>query len=463
MFRTLTSRLTLWQTALFGALALVIFCLVYFILKSNLRQRMDEELINESSEFETLYHARGAEALRAEFKLESESEGVKRVFYRFFSPDMRERFASDLGSWKGLGPPPPMVAGIPTGMKSLATISIAGQRHNARVIYRKFSDGNVVQLGATLEDDDELLGGIREIFGIAIVLMLLCGGAIGWFVATRAMRGVERVTHAAIRIGPTEFGTRLPSHNEGEEIVNLTNAFNAMLERIQSLVAELKGVTDNIAHDLRSPLTRIRGIAETTMTGVQSVDEYRQMAGMVIEECDRLVGMINTMLEIAQADSGAADFSRVPVDMVRVANDARDLFHPAAEDKGVAIETDFAKEPLFALGDVARLQRLVANLLDNAIKYTDSGGRVLLSLKGTPEQVILSVRDTGAGIDKADMPNIFGRFYRGDRSRSTPGSGLGLSLAESIVRAHGGGIFVESTPGKGSTFTVRLPRIAPIF
>ena len=215
MFRTLTSRLTLWQTALFGALSIMIFCLIYLVLKSNLRQRMDEELINESGEFEAIYHARGAGALRAEFKLESESEGVKRVFYRLFSPDLKDLIASDLGSWKGLGSPPPMAAAIPPGGESLATITIAGQRHNARVIYRRFSDGSIVQIGATVEDDDKLLENIRKIFGTAIVMVLFCGGAIGWFVAKRAMRGVDRVTRTAARIGPGDFGVRVPSRNEG--------------------------------------------------------------------------------------------------------------------------------------------------------------------------------------------------------------------------------------------------------
>ena len=277
------------------------------------------------------------------------------------------------------------------------------------------------------------------------------------------MRGVERVTDAAARIGKSDITHRVSSKDEGQEIVNLANAFNDMLERIQSLVAEVKGVTDNIAHDLRSPITRIRGAAETTLTGVQSVDEYRQMAGMVIEECDRLVGMINTMLEIAQADSGVSDMSHLPIDMAQVADDVRDLFHPAAEDKGIRLEIDAPREPVFTRGDLTRLQRVMANILDNAIKYTDAGGKVILSVKGMPTHVVLAFRDSGIGIGEADMPYIFERFYRGDRSRSTPGNGLGLSLALSIVRAHGGDISVESCPGKGSTFTIRLPRIFPPF
>jgi heavy metal sensor kinase len=459
MFRSLTSRLTLWHTAIFAALSLVLFGLVSLALRTNLRARTDEELENESREFEDLYRRNGIEALRSEFRLEGESEGFKRIFFRFFSSGGEQLLASDMSAWGGLGAPPPAAATLAPGRSLIAASALPGRPHGARMIYRKTGDGGLIQIGITTEDDDHLLAGIRRVFGAAIAVMLFFSGVAGYFIARKAMRGVTRVTDAAVRIGQGDLARRVPPAREGLEIDSLSRAFNNMLERIQALVEEVTGVTDNIAHDLRSPITRIRGIAETTLTGAQRVDDYRQMAGIVIEECDRMVHMINTMLEIAQADSGVAVFARAPVDLGRFAADACDLFHPAAEDRKIRLTIDGAGDPVLALGDGTRLQRVIANLLDNAVKFTAPGGEIVLSVRATPAHALLSLRDSGVGIDRGDISRIFDRFYRGDRSRSTPGNGLGLSFALAIVRAHGGDITVESSPGKGSTFTVRLPRI----
>jgi len=294
------------------------------------------------------------------------------------------------------------------------------------------------------------------------VVMLICGSLVGWLTARKAMSGVQKMTRTATGIGKGELSRRVLLGKEGVEIEELALAFNEMLERIETLVRELKEVTDNIAHDLRSPLTRIRGIAETTLTGKQDIDIYREMAATVVEEGDRLVGTINTMLEIAQADSGMAELSRECVDLQELVSDARDLFLPVAEDKNIHLESDIPGKPIVLLGDRARLQRVIANLLDNAIKFTPSGGRVMISARTDASWVIITVTDTGVGIDEKDLPRIFNRFFRSEESRPTPGNGLGLSLARSLARAHGGDITVKSPPGKGSVFSVSLPLPLPL-
>lgn len=458
LFRTVTFRLTLWFAALFGTLSLVVFLVVYAALTSSLAQRTDEDLRDAANEFEALYSGHGIEALRAEFRREAQSRGVERVFFRLLSPQQEVLAASDLTAWSEVNTiplPPPDPSG---GIATFQTTSIPGHRHKVRTILWKTADGRMIQIGTTLQENETMMETYREIFAAAFVVMLLVGSVVGWIVARRAMSGVERVTQTAIRIGKGDLERRVPLGREGEEIEHLALAFNKMLEQIQSLVGELKEVTDNIAHDLRSPITRIRGIAETTLTGNQDLAAYREMAEAVVEESDRLVGMINTTLEIAQTDSGVAGLSKTTVDVRKIVGDARELFLPVAEDKGIRLELEAPDEPITVLGDLARLQRVVANLLDNAIKYTDIDGTVLLRCKVTPSQVAIAVIDTGIGITEQGLPHVFDRFYRGDRSRPAPGSGLGLSLARAIVRAHGGDITVASSPGDGSTFTVRLPR-----
>jgi signal transduction histidine kinase len=233
-----------------------------------------------------------------------------------------------------------------------------------------------------------------------------------------------------------------------------------MLDRIQGLMAGIKEMTDNIAHDLKSPITRIRGQAEVALTARAAADEYEAMAVGAIEECDRLLEMINTMLFISRTEAGLSKPELKPMDLAAVVRDACGLFQSLAEDKQIALARE-GPERLEMRGDVRLIQRMLANLLDNAIKYTPEGGRVKVTLRSSPDRsVSIAVQDSGAGILDKDLPHIFERFYRGDPSRSQPGSGLGLSFARAVARAHGGEISVESRRPSGTTFRVEFPQAA---
>jgi len=275
--------------------------------------------------------------------------------------------------------------------------------------------------------------------------------------ARRSLSGVEKVTQTAMAIANGEMERRVPITGRGDEIDRLSGIFNHMLERIQSLITAMKDVTDNIAHDIKSPITRMRGLAEVTLTIERSLDEYQTMAANTVEECDRLLGMINTMLEISKTEAGVETLSLSEVDVSALIADASDLFYPLAEDNGLYVETNTPSQCLLPC-DRSKLQRVIANLLDNAIKYTPPGGKIIISAEEVDKKVIISVHDTGIGISPEEIPHIFDRFFRADKSRSVPGAGLGLSLVQAIVRRHGGQIKVSSSPGVGSTFTVVLPQ-----
>lgn len=460
IFRTVTFRIVLWYAALFVVSSFGVSLFIYFTLASSLRHRMDDNLLVDAQEFTSIYNAGGIAALQAEFEIEAKSEGTERVFLRLLSPELAVLASSDTSKWSGLDTYPDGALRPADTRAVFRTLTLPNHREGVRVIFKKTSDGNIIEMGQTLREDRRLMARYRENFGAAIAVMAVLGVAVAWILAKRAMKGVERVTQTAVRISEGDLTLRVPLGSEGDEIEKLAKAFNNMLERIQLLVAELKDMTNNIAHDLRSPITRIRGVAETTLTGEQRMDEYQEMAVAVVEESDRLVGMINTMLELAHTESGIADFSMEPVDLGQVVRDAYELFQPVAEDERILLEIDLPQEDLIVSGDVTRLQRVLANLLDNAIKYTEAGGRVRLEAKRNKSDVTVSVIDSGMGISGAELPHVFERFYRHDRSRSTPGSGLGLTLALAFVRAHGGDITVTSAPGEGATFTVTLPRRA---
>jgi heavy metal sensor kinase len=276
--------------------------------------------------------------------------------------------------------------------------------------------------------------------------------------ARRAVSGVEAITRTAQSISGGTLEKRVPVKNRGDEIDQLAMTFNQMLDRIQTLVTEIREMSDNIAHDLKSPITRIRGSAEVTLTNEKSISEYESMAASTIEECDRLLDMINTMLMISKTESGVDKLSREEIDLAGLVREACELFEPAAEDKGVTLNYDVPNKSLL-VGDNRMIQRMLSNLLDNAIKYTPSGGMVSVSLsENDARDVVVTIKDTGMGISPSDLPRIFERFYRCDQSRSQPGIGLGLSLARAIARAHGGEIIATSTLNQGSTFTAKLPK-----
>lgn len=275
--------------------------------------------------------------------------------------------------------------------------------------------------------------------------------------ARRALHGVREVTRAANEIADGALERRVPIGTAGDELDQLASTFNAMLDHIQSLIIGMRDMADNLAHDLRSPLGRVRACAEMSLANGEPNGARESWAVSTIEECDRLLQMLDTTLDIAEADSGAAKMNLDRVDLADLVLNASELFQTVAEDRHIGIATR-VPEHCWIKGDRQRLQRVIANLLDNALKYTPSGGEVRMELREQAQRVLLSFEDTGVGIAADDLPRIFQRFYRCDPSRSGHGIGLGLSLAQAFVRAHGGDITVTSTPGAGSTFTVTLSR-----
>lgn len=454
--RTVAFRLTFWYAGIFTASSIVLFIALYLLVMSNTHRRTEQALLEKVREVSSLLSSQGIEAVTAELGREATSTGTGETFFRIVDTNGEEITSSDLSLWTSIGVGRTALRHVINGGPVFENLAIPGRRHKVRILYAFIGPDKILQIGRSLRQDEHLLEDFREIFLTTMLTVLVVSGIIGWFMAKRALSGVEEVTQTAIHIGDGELHARVPVTGSGDEIDRLAMTFNNMLERIQSLVNGMKEMTDNIAHDLKSPITRIRGIAETSVINGESGSNYEMMAGSVVEECDRLLAMINTMLEISEMEAKVSKLTTAEIDLAEVVRNGCDLFQPIAADKGITLKTRLPFRSIFWGG--MRLRRVVSNLLDNSLKYTPSGGTVTVSLDGDEDQVCISFQDTGIGISPHDLPHIFKRFYRGDRSRSQPGAGLGLSLARAIVRAHGGDITVTSSPGKGSTFVVTLPR-----
>lgn len=455
--RSLTFRLTVWYITIFFASWVVISIVVYYSLSSRMHQRVDNSLTTEANEYAAVYRAEGKDVLSATIVREAPSGVKEDIFVRVLNSDGSILAQSDSALWKNIRDNQESLNQLSDGKIVFRTLAVAKRKHPCRVGYLKLADGTLIQVGVNLRDDDRELKDYREVFGFVILAILFPAGFFGWWMAHKSMAGIGRLRATAMRVGEGEFSQRANLNGNGDEIDQLAMTFNVMLEQIDKLVAELKEVTNNIAHDLRSPITRMRGLAENALTMPDASADAKDLASIVVEESDRLVVIINTMLEIAENESGLVTLDKQPINLCMLASQAHELFLPVAEDKHVVLKLIVPQAPIMILGDKARLQRVVANLVDNAVKFTLPAGAATISVRALDAEAMIVVEDTGIGINAKDLPQLFKRFYRCDRSRSQPGNGLGLSLAQSMVHMHGGWITVTSKLGRGSKFEIHLP------
>ena len=381
--------------------------------------------------------------LRKEFADKLQSFGSDNIYFRFRAPDGSVFESNELR--KGGG-------GADSG---LSTVTEGGQKF--RVMKQPLFDGSVIEAGRSLHSIDERLTAYTRIFLMCLAAVLMFGAGAGYLIAWKLTAGIERVSDAARRIAGGDLSQRVKLRHEADEVDQLVDAFNAMSENNEALVTELRTVTDDIAHDLRTPLTRMRGLAEVTAAGDTDPDGFREMCGSVAEECDSMMQLINEMLEITRTESSINRLERTEFSLTELIRQAGSLFCELAEDRGIRLEVSIPEQEIILRADKVKIQRLVANLLDNALKFTPANGTVSLSLTERDGAPVIAVRDSGCGIAPDDAEKIFKRFYRCDASRTLPGNGLGLAMVQAIANAHHARIELESAPRAGSSFSVIFP------
>jgi two-component system OmpR family sensor kinase len=314
----------------------------------------------------------------------------------------------------------------------------------------------LLQVGVTLVPMDRALGRFLALLALGVPAGLIAAFLIGRVMAGIALRPLTQLAGATRRIGVQEL-LQLPVRGARDELDDVAMAFNETLRRLDRAIGEMRQFSAALAHELRTPLTALRGEIELAMLKA-GVEPEAQRLGSQLEEIDRLKRLIDRVLLLARAEAGEIPLSREPVHLGALVQSLVEQIEPIAGAKGLGLESHLAENTI-VVGDSAWLERAILNLLDNAIKFTPAGGRVVVTLVRGRAEATLTVRDTGIGIDPALAPHVFEPFVRADSARSSgvEGTGLGLSLAKWIIDRHHGRIQITSRPGEGSTFDVTLP------
>ncbi len=330
-------------------------------------------------------------------------------------------------------------------------------RGQMREMFRFLPRGGCLLVGHSMAADLAAMRRLGLWLSAAGATVLLFGLAGGWWVATRAIRPIEAISGTAVKIAGGDLSQRINAADTDSELGRLAGVLNSTFARLEAAFAQQARFTSDASHELRTPVSVILSQTQTALSRERTSPEYREALEACQRAARRMKSLTESLLELARLDAGQEPMKRERFDLLQVARECVEMVRPLAAERGIRIQCDGA--PVECLGDAGRISQVITNLLTNAIYFNRDQGEVRLSARAEAGSAVFSVADTGQGIPAEDVPHLFERFYRADKSRSRVQgrNGLGLAICKAIVDAHGGSIEVSSQPGVGSTFTVKLP------
>ncbi len=453
-------RLTAWYFAILAVVLSAFGISAYFAMRHSIRQTVDEEL---------------------QIRCEGVHQLIERDIQRGHKDDLPEglrehtelrqggallQVSDEQGNWlyrstvmSDYGVPRP--ATVPR-----RATEFMGRDVPLRIWTQKVSVGGqsyLIQSAFEMDDFYEALHHFALLLFISIPTLLLCAAAGGYWISTRALAPVDQIAQTARTISAQNLSSRLIVPKTGDELQRLSETLNGMLERLEAAFKKITQFTADASHELRTPVAVMRTRAELSLRKARSAEEYRDVIAEVLTELEKTSGLIEQLMFLARADSGAETLHFTPTNVSEVLREACHQGSALAEAKQIGFQERISGDSMWIQGDAGSLRRLFLILIDNAVKYTPANGQVEVSLQRNDGYAVAQVRDTGIGIAEADLPNVFERFYRADkaRTRESGGVGLGLSIGRWITEVHAGTIEVHSSPGQGSMFQIRFPITNP--
>jgi signal transduction histidine kinase len=447
-------RLNVGIAAVFSIGTLALFALLHLAVTRAIETKDREILDARLEEYATVYRNGGPQALTRQIADGRDSGSLQSFFVRVATRDERQLLLLASEDWVEfqavrLGP---FVL-----RKAAGHLRIPDEDElDLTLAWQPLIDGNVLQIGRRTDSREAILEPLRAFFFRAFFPVVLLGLGVGVFISHRTLkplRDVVGTVQSIIRTG--DLGQRVPVGGGGE-LDEMARLFNEMLQRNERLFTAMNQSLDNVAHDLRTPLTRLRGVAEMALRNPADESATREALADCLEESDRVLTMLRTLMDVAEAEAGVMKLDRKPTRLKQLLEQACELYDDTAEERRIRIARELP-DSLQADIDAVRLRQAVANLIDNAVKFSPPQSVVTVSARQIADDVEISVSDGGPGIPEADRVRVFERLYRGDKSRGTQGLGLGLSLVQAIIRAHGGTISIADNAPVGARILVRLP------
>ena len=479
-FRSLRFKLTLWYVLILGILLISFSSFLYLTLSRSLYRDVDHKLRSlaeliaseSTSPLSKFGFGNIDQALEATMNLKPIGKFIQVL-------DESGRIGRTSENLKSVQLPISLNA-LRNGSKGLVTYETNHSLGNTplRIITYPVKENNqvtkMIQVASSLEDVEDALNTLLIILIVTVPSILMIASLGGQFLANKALKPVDRVTQTARMITSQNLNQRIQTLKVKDEISRLIDTFNEMISRLDQSFRQIKQFTTDASHELKTPLTILKGEVEVALRKKRPLHEYEQILESNLEEIDRMSKIVEDLLLLSKADIGEIRLNREDIHLTRFISGLTEQMKILAQPKNIRIEISNHQNEIHVFGDTLRMRELFINLIENGIKYTEAGGSILITLTKetdgslsplTPKEkkaatfAKITVADTGIGIAKEDQDKIFNRFFRVDkaRSREQGGSGLGLSICKWIVEAHQGEITVESEPGKGSSFIVRLP------